>query len=344
MCIIILNDTGKTFTKDEIDWIIDDNPDGFGIVYLDTLEHEYGKPYRLETETRPYVAHFRYTTMGDDSDDNLHPHVISDRYLLIHNGTVKGFGDDVRSDTSQLAKLMAHMNDHDALVELMNSLAHTSRFILIDKEKNEYHIMGPSNKGKKIIPWADKDKWTIDKDGILYSKDPEKAIRKPYVAPVTKQPKSGGYEEWWQKQNAIDKKDAELYAIKSVSHPVFVYGTLKRGFGNNRTLGKNASFAGVAELEGYALDVSGSIPYCHEVGKSWHVNGELYYVDGKALANLDNLEGHPYHYERVRVSVNMGKMERPAWVYIAGHELGEGMGGYHLASTFHYSKKRDYIY
>ena len=104
-------------------------------------------------------------------------------------------------------------------------------------------------------------------------------------------------------------------------HMIFVYGTLKRGFGNNRLL-SGSKFVGEARTEGkFALYESG-IPFVIEDEQVSQVSGEVYEVDEKTLSRLDRLEGHPNWYCRkmVNISVNNkdpGELEKmiKAWIY-----------------------------
>ena len=86
------------------------------------------------------------------------------------------------------------------------------------------------------------------------------------------------------------------------THLVFVYGTLKRGFFNNRLL-QDAKFLAECELEGeYAMySVNGSFPAIVEEEGGTNVHGELYEV--KNINELDNLEGVPYMYNRVDAKI-----------------------------------------
>lgn len=86
---------------------------------------------------------------------------------------------------------------------------------------------------------------------------------------------------------------------------VFVYGTLKRTYGNNRLL-KDSKFLGTAVTCEDAFSMyTGGFPYVLPEG-SFHVKGELYEVeDEETLRNLDHLEGYPTHYTKVQVAVRL---------------------------------------
>jgi gamma-glutamylcyclotransferase (GGCT)/AIG2-like uncharacterized protein YtfP len=93
------------------------------------------------------------------------------------------------------------------------------------------------------------------------------------------------------------KKQPELFMTTNV----FVYGTLKRGFGNHFLL-NNATFVGEYTTKPmYRLFASG-LPFLSEGGNK-AIKGEVYAVDDATLAALDRLEGHPNAYRREAVKL-----------------------------------------
>lgn len=74
---------------------------------------------------------------------------------------------------------------------------------------------------------------------------------------------------------------------------IFVYGTLKKKYHNNRLLG-NSTFVGEGTVKG-TLHVTG-LPYLRP--GNTHVHGEIYEVNEQTLGTLDSLEGHPNWYKR----------------------------------------------
>ena len=78
-------------------------------------------------------------------------------------------------------------------------------------------------------------------------------------------------------------------------HQVFVYGTLKHGFWNNRLL-ENAEYVGNALIEGLDLFSLGGFPGV--VDGTGRVVGEVYMVDDLELKHLDRLEGNGSFYTR----------------------------------------------
>ena len=108
-----------------------------------------------------------------------------------------------------------------------------------------------------------------------------------------------------------------------MTHYLFTYGTLKRGFSNNHLLNQ-AEFLGAAKtLEKYSLWVSG-IPYVFKGESVACIHGELYRVDELTLKIIDRLEGHPEWYRREEVKVVTEKGETvTAWMYFYPEKRGK---------------------
>ena len=110
---------------------------------------------------------------------------------------------------------------------------------------------------------------------------------------------------------------------------LFVYGTLKRGYGNNTFL-RDCKFLDEAISLHARYSMSGNgIPFLSE-GGSRHVKGELWEVDESSLERIDRLEGHPDHYcRKERVFVKKSDSERVvAWVYLVDDHYGRRSGDY----------------
>ena len=96
---------------------------------------------------------------------------------------------------------------------------------------------------------------------------------------------------------------------------VFVYGSLKHGFGNHPLLEDSQCINDGAELNGkYAMVSYGAFPAVYTDGglPDGKITGEVYVVDQDTLDSLDILEGHPSFYERSKRKID----GQNVWVYL----------------------------
>lgn len=97
----------------------------------------------------------------------------------------------------------------------------------------------------------------------------------------------------------------------------FVYGTLKKGYGNHRVLG-NSTFIGEAiSVIKYEL-YNGGFPLAYRSVKGLKVKGELYCVlNEKVVQDLDRLEGNGHFYTRALRDFEHlpSKKLTTAWIY-----------------------------
>ena len=85
---------------------------------------------------------------------------------------------------------------------------------------------------------------------------------------------------------------------------VFVYGTLKQGFGNHSLLAES-KFLGQDTLEDHTLILPTAFPYMIE-WRGGEVNGEVYEIDEQTSLSLDALEGYPSHYQKKTITTKTG--------------------------------------
>jgi len=116
---------------------------------------------------------------------------------------------------------------------------------------------------------------------------------------------------------------------------IFVYGTLLNGFENHFYL-KNARLIGKAfTKEQYHMTVA-FIPFVSDDGheNSNYIFGEVYEVDETDLRRVDQLEGHPYMYERRKIDVRLDDgSEMECWMYFYNGDKGHTeveSGNYYL--------------
>lgn len=87
--------------------------------------------------------------------------------------------------------------------------------------------------------------------------------------------------------------------------PIFVYGSLKRGFRLDPYL-SNYPIANVGRVRGAAIYDLGWFPGLRFVtDQQSSVEGEVYYVDDHTLRVLDRVEGAPSLYTRTSVTVHV---------------------------------------
>jgi len=158
MCVIIIKNKGMQLPKSVAKNSARINPHGLGIIWLDTFEVTYHKSAefkKLETE-RPFIAHFRYATIGAVGRSNTHPFKCgeNENEWLMMNGTIKGLGDSSTCDSKVLANNIGKVPRHKWKKELSK---YECRFVTVNTRNKTYQVYN-------------KELWTI-KDGVWYSKD-----------------------------------------------------------------------------------------------------------------------------------------------------------------------------
>ena len=103
------------------------------------------------------------------------------------------------------------------------------------------------------------------------------------------------------------------------THLVFVYGTLRKGYGNNALL-TGCDCLGVFETTEKSFKMfTGSFPIVTPTGAG-AIRGELYEISDRVFRNLDMLEGYPRFYDRKKVRVKDEENTTEAWMYIHHEE------------------------
>ena len=103
---------------------------------------------------------------------------------------------------------------------------------------------------------------------------------------------------------------------------VFVFGTLKRGYGNHHHI-RNAKFVGpaISVEDNYVMQDVGFPTLWQDYNAAWRgrVMGEVYEIDNEQLARCDRLEGNGRMYTRVERDFHImtrGGKNIKAWVYL----------------------------
>lgn len=308
MCIIVENTTRKAIDQTIAADCVLLNSDGFGIVYLDgtgesfrTLNMDFAEKI-LSTETRPYVAHCRFATIGEVNQDFVHPFPIGKGRYLFQNGTIS-VEDKSVCDTLQLAKAIKGVGD-DGVKVILEAMSPT-RFAVANRKTGDVYRVGD---------------W-VEHEGVYYSKD--------NVLPYPSQ--SCDYRNWWKGTTSGDSgfdawDEPDNYSDRTASerHVVAVYGTLKYGRGNHSVMEEaEGSFLGYGRTNRkFRLTVE-ALPFLirgsSKDGKK--ISVEVYSVDDRGLGILDGLEGHPDFYKRETITIDMdrgGKLN--CYTYFVGEE------------------------
>lgn len=117
-------------------------------------------------------------------------------------------------------------------------------------------------------------------------------------------------------------------------HMAFVYGTLMSGYGNHRLLQDSTFYAPGITVDQYNFFTLGPFPAVQksETADDQHrVEGELYQINDRTLARLDQLESNGSLYLRRRRAIEVFLEAKPtrmiAWVYEflgAPYNMGQG--------------------
>jgi len=118
--------------------------------------------------------------------------------------------------------------------------------------------------------------------------------------------------KWFKRDNIFFSKENVLKG-----ELVAVYGTLRRGYGNNHYL-NNAQYLGTGKTKDNLRMVCEGIPFVlsgdHEAGDNLKV--EVYLVPKESMPGIDQLEGHPEWYQRKKTTVYLdGSIPVEPWLY-----------------------------
>ena len=147
MCLIVHNPFGNKLNKKLISVAYDNNPHGFGLLWLDDNNElsELKDISNFDTlwtilkylDGHSYSLHLRWKTRGNISVDQCHPFRILDKekhgtdLYLMHNGTIFGLDDDEKSDSQLFAEILTEMYEKNFVDK---DLTHFFNFIESGKE------------------------------------------------------------------------------------------------------------------------------------------------------------------------------------------------------------------
>jgi len=120
---------------------------------------------------------------------------------------------------------------------------------------------------------------------------------------------------------------------------LFVYGSLKHGFGNHNYFLGNVRYLGscVTTKRSYQMVNLGAFPGVIEVSKNGNlILGELFEIDNRTLDRVDRLESNGSFYTRKLVEVVGSDDPVEAWMYLLPEYylkydgMEDGMARYHV--------------
>lgn len=157
MCIIIIKQEGRVVPTEVAKTSARINPHGLGIIWLDTFEVSYHKSsqYSVLETNRPFIAHFRYATVGAINKENTHPFQCGSnkQEWLMMNGTIPTLGNAKVSDSKVLAQMLGDVPRHKWKEKLAKF---ECRFVTVNTRTRTFQMYN-------------KELWT-QRDGVWYSK------------------------------------------------------------------------------------------------------------------------------------------------------------------------------
>lgn len=141
MCVIIIKKSNERLSTEIAKTSSLINPDGLGVVWLDDYSISYHKSseFKVLDTIRPFIAHFRYATVGKIGKDNTHPFQCganSDEWLMM-NGTIQGIGTHKKTDSKVLAENLGLIPRSGWEKELAK---YPCRFVTVNVKTKTYEI------------------------------------------------------------------------------------------------------------------------------------------------------------------------------------------------------------
>ena len=280
MCWMVAKQAGKQVDFKAMDKAQKHNEDGYGVAWYEdgfvktykTFNYNQFKGVVAALKGHTLVAHLRYATRGEKSYHNIHPFDVPSG-VMFHNGTMFGLGDKDTSDSQELANTISEC-DYKKIEDIAPLIKP-----YIDDRINRLVFF--EDNGRVTIM---NESLGIMDDGIWYSND--------YHLKNEGWCRAGVCNTYTKPKQVVVKKDLP-------KHKVFVYGTLKRGYGNHRLL-QGSTYLGKAKTQKRWTMIGKDMgfPYVIEQHDAigGHIEGEVYLVSDRVLNTLDILEGVPNHY------------------------------------------------
>ena len=185
MCLIIYSPDAVLPERTDFVNAARDNPDGIGIMSERGIQKFIGKRRvkrawkacaQLSEAGVPFGIHFRWTTHGATSRDNVHPFMTATGHHVMHNGVLSqttrlANGDKLgRSDTAIYVSLyMSEISDIAPVARLLGDSIGTGNKFLIMDDKCEFHIINEDCGLWVGACWFSND-WSFDYSRFDWSK------------------------------------------------------------------------------------------------------------------------------------------------------------------------------
>jgi hypothetical protein len=161
MCIAIMNPSNVTLKKSLLKTCWENNYHGGGLLYinsrsgqlesyksLDDFDALYAKyqEVRSKHSKSKVVLHFRISTHGTISVDNVHPFMVNKSLGFVHNGIIsqapysKQYSDTYMFNETMLKKLPKDFINNDAILDLIDEYIGYSKLLFLDKNNNHYIV------------------------------------------------------------------------------------------------------------------------------------------------------------------------------------------------------------
>lgn len=331
MCLIIIKDGTENPKKEIIQNAADDNPDGLGILWLDTWEVEKcdSEDYKkLIGTSRDYIAHFRYATVGKVNKENTHPYPIDEDSVLFQNGTNKNLGNKKRSDTDHLANILRHIPEK-LWADVLGIT--TSRYVTANlKEKNytvhNIHKWIKDDAGNWYSKMYDARSYSYTKTSYSKSRSNLRLRRKNTNGSYNGT--TSGSEQ--SSKSYLDYVDS--YKEQHDSHGdgfiendfLAVYGVLARG-GHGHKLLSGCRLVGKGKtIQSYPIEEGLKNPYIVNSPGSGDgaIEVDIVSVPHESIMSvIDDYMGAPYIFRRRKVTVSLenGRLF-PVWMFMLEEE------------------------
>lgn len=291
MCQIVYKTKEAKLNFEYLDKAQKHNKDGYGVAWYEddvvktykTFNYKQFKRMLGALRDKEYIAHLRNKTKGSINYNQIHPFEIPSG-VMFHNGTILSLSKltNVNKSDSQVLAGMLNNTEYNYIEDIQPFLEQ-----MIDDKINRLAFLELD--GRVTILNEHLGMW---EDGVWYSND------------YHKKPDSWSRTSCACNPDVGDVIDIDIDIEDKVK--VFVYGTLKRGYGNNHLLEKSVYLGKAHTTDKWVMinNHSGTFPYLlFEDDTGEYVEGEVYLVDTHTKDKLDMLEGVPFHYVEEKINV-----------------------------------------